>query len=109
VSLFRPAARAVDPGGKEWEIYAVKLKRRDPAARRLRRLADKLVAALRALRSDEWAITAVSRLPGRETYLWLTTTEHRGQVLAQIEGSLTRGDVPRPRNATYVGWSRSAR
>jgi hypothetical protein len=31
-------------------------------------------------------------------------------VLAQIEGSLQRGDVPQNlRNATYVGWRRSAR
>jgi hypothetical protein len=110
VSVFRPSARAVDPQGKEWEIYASKLKRHlPPAPRRLRRLVDRVVVLVRALRSDEWVIKAVSRLPGRETYVWLTTTEFRGQVLAQIEGSLTRGDVPHPRNATYVGWSRSAR
>lgn len=68
------------------------------------------VAAARALRSDEWTVEAVTWVPGREAYGWRTTSEYRGQVLAQVEGSLARGYVPQHlANATYLGRSRSAR
>jgi len=78
--------------------------------RLLVRLADVAAAGLRALRSDEWTVEAISFLPQRQSYVWKTAREYRGQVLAQVEGSLARGEVPRQlRNATYVGWSRSAR
>jgi hypothetical protein len=77
--------------------------------RLLVRLLDVAVAAIRALLSDEWTIEAVTFLP-RQSYTWRTTREHRGQVLAQVEGSLARGEPPTNlRNATYQGWSRSAR
>jgi hypothetical protein len=78
--------------------------------RLLVRLFDAGLAAVRAARSDRWTIEAITFMPQRQSYTWTTTTEFRGQVLAQIEGSLRRGDVPqRLRNATYVGWRRSAR
>jgi hypothetical protein len=78
--------------------------------RLLVRLVDAGVAGIRAVRSDEWTIEAITFMPSRQSYVWRTTSEHRGQVLAQVEGSLSRGDVPqRLRNATYVGWRRSAR
>ena len=78
--------------------------------RMLMRLADAAVAGVRTLRSDEWTIEAITFMPQRQSYAWRTTGEHRGQVLAQVEGNLARGHVPQQlRNATYVGWSRSAR
>jgi hypothetical protein len=78
--------------------------------RGLARLFDVTVAALLSLRSDEWTIEAVTWLPQKHSYAWTTTREYRGQVLAQVEGSLTRGDVPRYLgHATYRGMSRSAR
>ncbi|MHB8471167.1 MAG: hypothetical protein ACYDCH_15660 [Gaiellaceae bacterium] len=105
MSVFRPSARATGPDAREWEIYAYRLKRAAPSGkRRLRRLAELVAEAARALRADEWTIEAVSWLPRQERYRWTTTGEHRGQVLAQVEGGLTRGDVPRPRNARYLGY-----
>jgi hypothetical protein len=78
--------------------------------RLLVRLVDVGIAALRAVRSDEWTIEAITWVPQKQTYAWTTTSEHRGQVLAQVEGSLARGDVPTNlRNGTYLGWRRSAR
>ena len=116
--MFRPFARVTDPHGREWEIYASKLvlprlPTPDPtstgrgqllAAPRLllRILVDLPVAAVRAVRSDKWTIEAISWAPFRSSYTWTTTTEYRGQVLAQVEGGLARGDTPRPRNAQFV-------
>jgi hypothetical protein len=78
--------------------------------RLLVRLLDVGLAAARAARSDRWTIEAITFMPHRQSYTWKTTSEHKGQVLAQIEGSLRRGDVPQHlRNATYAGWRRSAR
>jgi hypothetical protein len=57
---------------------------------------------VRALRSDSWTIEAISWAPFRASYTWRTTLEHRGQVLAQVEGGLARGETPRPRNAQFV-------
>jgi hypothetical protein len=65
-------------------------------------LVDLPVAIVRALRSDSWTIEAISWAPFRASYTWTTTLEHRGQVLAQIEGGLARGETPRPRNAQFV-------
>jgi hypothetical protein len=65
-------------------------------------LVDFPVAAARALRSDTWTIEAISWAPFRASYTWTTTLEHRGQVLAQVEGGLARGDTPRPRNTQFV-------
>ena len=78
--------------------------------RLLLRLVDAGVAAARAVRSDTWTIEAITFMPQKQSYRWSTTSEHRGQVLAQVQGNLARGDVPQHlRNATYLGWSRSAR
>jgi hypothetical protein len=140
VSVFRPAARVTGPDGREWEIYAYKIKVRDrepwdvddpvttaPAEalfwlleaivwlvalvpRALLRLADVARAAVVSIRSDEWTVEAVTWLPQETRYTWTTTREHKGQVLAQVEGSLARGDVPlHLRNGVYRGESRSAR
>jgi len=78
--------------------------------RLLARLWDVAVAAVRAVSSDEWTIEAITFMPQRQSMVWTTTTEHKGQVLAQVEGSLARGHPPgQLRNATYRGWRRSAR
>jgi hypothetical protein len=68
----------------------------------LRLFVDLPVAVVRALRSDSWTIEAISWAPFRASYTWRTTLEHRGQVLAQVEGGLARGETPRPRNAQFV-------
>jgi hypothetical protein len=74
------------------------------------RLCDVAVAAVRAAASDEWTIEAITFMPQRQSIAWTTTTEHKGQVLAQVEGSLARGHPPgQLRNAIYRGWRRSAR
>jgi hypothetical protein len=116
VSVFRPAVRVTAPDGREWEIYAYKLRlqpARKASARRfrtLRRLLDLTIAAAGSLRSDTWTIEALSFLPQPQSCAWTTTREFRGQVLAQVEGRLAGGDVPsRLPNATYLGWRRSAR
>jgi hypothetical protein len=78
--------------------------------RLLFRLVDVGIAAARAIRSDTWTVEAITFMPQRQSYTWTTTGEYRGQVLAQVQGSLQRGDIPqRLRNATYTGWRRSAR
>ena len=112
MSVFRPAVRVTTPDGQSWEIYAYKIKRppRAPGKRALRRVIQRLralaVEAVRSLRSDEWTIEAITWLPQKHTYTWTTTREFRGQVLAQVEGHLTRGDVPQHlTNAVYCGLS----
>jgi hypothetical protein len=78
--------------------------------RLLIRLWDVAVAAARAIASDEWTIEAITFVPQKQSMVWTTTSEHKGQVLAQVEGNLARGQVPgQLRNATYRGWRRSAR
>jgi hypothetical protein len=118
VSVFRPAVRVTAPDGREWEVYAYRIKVRDPTPRtRGRRLlrvprllvraAAVAVAAVRALRSSEWTIEAITFQPRRTAYTWTTTSEFKGQVLAQVEGNLARGDVPqRLSNAVYRGEDR---
>ncbi len=109
MSGLRPSARATDPEGRSWEIYAYKVKRsKRNGRRRLVHVCDDIRAAFAALRSDALFVEAVCWQPPQR-YTWTTTDEHRGHVLAQIEGGLSRGGVPRPRHATYVGWRRSAR
>jgi hypothetical protein len=72
--------------------------------RLLMRLGDVAVAAVRAASSDRWTIEAVTWLPRPERYAWSTTSEYKGQVLAQVEGHLARGDIPQHlTNATYLG------
>jgi hypothetical protein len=116
VSAFRPTARTSSPDGREWEIYAYRLQlsnRRtsEPASRRrrgrIRRLVlvllvDLPVAAVHALRSDEWIVEAISWAPYRTSYKWSTTTSVRGQVLVLVEGALARGETPHPRNARLL-------
>jgi len=124
VSVFRPVVRVTAPDGRAWEIYAYKLPLRrlvQPASNEeatrlralriaLRRLRELAVAVSRSLRSDTWTIEALTFLPRKESYAWTTTREFRGQVLAQVEGRLAGGHQPsRLSNATYLGWSRSAR
>jgi hypothetical protein len=131
VSVFRPYARVTDPHGRAWEIYAFRialpdrgsldpLMSDDPTDPRaaaltfpflicsalfrglLRVFVDIPVAGVRALFTDEWTIEAISWAPFRSSYTWTTTREYRGQVLAQVEGGIARGDTPRPRNAQLV-------
>ena len=102
MSVFRPAARVTSPDGREWEIYAYRVRWQRPARRRdvLRSVA----GALRTARSDEWTVEALAHLPRKTAYRWTTTTAHKGQVLAQVEGHLARGDIPaRLTNAVYRG------
>jgi hypothetical protein len=61
------------------------------------------VAAVRASRSDTWTVEAIAWMPSKTTYTWRTTSEYRGHVLAQVEGQLARGEVPRPRHAQFLG------
>jgi len=60
-------------------------------------------AALAARSSDEWTIDAVSFVPSKRTMTWKTTSEYRGNVLAQVEAGIAYGEIPRPRYATFVG------
>jgi hypothetical protein len=102
VSVFRPTARVTSPDGQEWEIYAYRVQWRRPERRR--DLLRSVAAAFRAARSDDWTIDAIAHLPRKTVYRWTTTTEHRGQVLAQVEGHLARGGIlERPSNAVYRG------
>jgi hypothetical protein len=107
VSVFRPTRKVLAPDGREWEIYAYKIEVRLTGERLPDRLASAVRSAVTALRSDRWTIEAISREPHTETYTWRTTREHKGQVLAQVEGGLARGHVPANlRNSVYVGYRR---
>jgi hypothetical protein len=68
----------------------------------VRLLVDLPVAAVRAMRTDEWIVEAVSWAPYPTSYKWSTTTSVRGQVLVLVEGSLARGETPHPRNARLL-------
>ena len=59
--------------------------------------------AWKARASDEWTIEAVTFEPRRTSYTWTTTTEYRGNVLAQVEAGIAAGEIPRPRYATFIG------
>jgi hypothetical protein len=102
VSVFRPAARVTSPDRREWEVYVYRVQWRRPPRRRdvLRSVA----AALRTARGDDWTIDAIAHLPRKTVYRWTTVTASKGQVLAQVEGHLARGDIPqRLANAVYRG------
>ena len=108
MSVFRPAARITAPDGRDWEIYAYRVRWESP--KRWRDVWRAVLAAWRAARSDDWTVDAVTYLPRETVYTWTTTTEHKGQVLAQVEGHLARGDLPiHLTNADYRGERRSAR
>jgi hypothetical protein len=120
VSRLRPAVKLTDPEGREWEIYVYKIRLRadywdprdpEPPRKFRERLRDAYERIGRSLREDSWTIEAVTWDPPRHTaYGWVTTSEYKGQVLAQVQGHLERGDVPiRLRNAHYRGERRSAR
>ena len=141
MTVFKPAVRVRAPDGRDWEIYAYKIRvgerpswdgpddpwSASPGAdvlwivgglvwllllvpRLLLRAADVAVAALRTARSDAWTIDAVTYEPRETVYTWTTTNEHKGQVLAQVEGHLARGDIPTHlTNGVYRGERRSAR
>ena len=138
MSVFRAAAKVTGPDGREWEIYAYKIRVGDLddfdvteddvyfqgrllplifvvnlfllIPRLLIRAAQVAAGALRTIGSDAWTIDAVSYLPQPTVYTWTTTSEYKGQVLAQVEGNLARGDIPqRLTNAVYRGERRSAR
>lgn len=110
----RPAADPADPsahgagtGAAElWLVQAALwLARLVPHA--LLRLVDVAAASIRSLRSDAWTIQAITWAPIKTTYTWTTTREFRGQVLAQVQGHLARGDVPvHLTNAAFRGESR---
>jgi hypothetical protein len=109
VSVFRPVARVTAADGRDWELYAYRItlpaRRRRAARLLLRPFWDLPRAALSTLGSDAWTIEAVSWVPHRTSYTWTTTGDYRRNVLAQVEGQLARGEVPKPRHATYLGVS----
>lgn len=100
MTIFRPERRVTGPDGRDWELYAYKVKAHERRAgdgrprRILARLAAAVSTAARALTSDEWTIDAVTYQPRETVYTWTTTAEYKGQVLAQVEGHLVRGDIP---------------
>ena len=107
MSVFRPSARVTAPDGTKWEIYAYRIRLGVPSSRRrgLRLLAAGWSlpgAAIRSLRSDVWTVEAVTWDAHRRSIAWRTTGEFRGQVLAQVEGQLARGEPPVPRRAAQV-------
>jgi hypothetical protein len=131
MSSLRPAARTMSPDGREWEIYAyaLQLPSRKPVEqtavgnapswqsavidgivyllllipRMLARVFyDFPVAALRAARSDTCLIEAVSWAPYPVKLRWEISKERKGQVLAQVEGQLARGERPMLRNAKQL-------
>ena len=97
MSSLRPAARTISPDGREWEIYAYQERVELPPETRFR-----LMRRLFAPRSDEWLIEAVSYAPYEQRLRWSIPAERKGQVLAQVEGQLARGERPMPRNAKQL-------
>ena len=105
MSKFRPTAVVTSPDGAEWEIYAYKFRWLSPPRRR--ELGRAVLAAARTLQRQTWTVDAVTYLPRKTVYTWRTTGEYKGQVLAQVQGHLARGDIPmRLANADYLGEER---
>jgi hypothetical protein len=131
MSGFRPAARTMSPDGREWEIYAyaLQLSGRKPIPESvvgnapswqgaviegivflltmiprmlIRVFYDLPVAAVHAARSDACLIEAVSWAPYPIRLRWEISKDRKGQVLAQVEGQLARGERPMPRNAKQL-------
>ena len=102
MSVFRPAAKVQSPDGRGWEIYAYRFRWNRP--KRRRDVFRAIAVAARAAIGDDWTIEAVTYDPPDIGYRWSTTSEWKGQVLAQVEGHLARGDVPqRLTHADYRG------
>ena len=97
MSSLRPAARTMSPDGREWEIYAYRERTEPPPETRLRG-----VRRLFAPRSGEWLVEAVSYAPYELRLRWEIPKDRKGQVLAQVEGQLARGERPMPRNAKQL-------
>jgi len=105
MSKFRRTALVTAPDGSEWEIYAYKFRWRSPPRRR--DIVRAVLASARTLRLETWTVDAVTYMPRKRVYTWRTTGEHKGQVLAQVQGHLARGDIPmRLANADYLGEDR---
>lgn len=119
------------PDGREWEIYAfaLQLSRRKPVQETavgdaptwqgaviesvvflvtlvprmlIRLFYDLPLAAARARASDTLFIEAVSWAPYELRLRWEISKDRKGQVLAQVEGQLARGERPMPRNAKQL-------
>jgi hypothetical protein len=97
MSSLKAVARTMGPDGREWEIYAYRERVAPPADARFR-LARRLVAR----RSEHWLVEAVSWAPYELRLRWEVSAERKGQVLAQVEGQLARGETPMPRNAKQL-------
>jgi hypothetical protein len=97
MSSLRPAARTTSPDGREWEIYAFPERVELPPKMRFR-----VVRQLFARPSGDWLIEAVSHAPYEQRLRWSIAAERKGQVLAQVEGQLARGERPMPRNAKQL-------
>jgi hypothetical protein len=96
MSGLRPAARAISPDGREWEIYAYR-PRAEPASGRLRHM-----RRLFGPRAQDVLVEAVSWAPYPIRLRWEIAEDRKGQVLAQVEGQLARGERPMPRNAKQL-------
>jgi hypothetical protein len=103
VGILPPAHKVTDLRGYVWEIYVSRV---EPTGSRLRR---ELTSWLRPQREPEdrppeaLRVEAVTYLPNREAYVWITTTDHVERVLAQIEAGLEQGALARPLGATFHG------
>ncbi|MDE3191948.1 MAG: hypothetical protein KGL94_14150 [Acidobacteriota bacterium] len=97
MSSLRPARRTTSPDGRHWEIYAYRERITPAAEARFRRL-----RGLFPRRSGAWLIEAVSWAPYEQRLRWSIPRERKGQVLAQVEGQLARGEQPMPRGAKQL-------
>jgi hypothetical protein len=97
MSSLRPAARTTSPDGRAWEIYAYHERAELPPEVRFR-----LVRRLFARHSGDWLIEAVSYAPYEQRFRWSIPAERKGQVLAQVEGQLARGERPMIRHAKQL-------
>lgn len=86
----------MSPDGRQWEIYAYRQRVPPEPGRFL------LLRSLFAARSPSWTIEAASWAPYPLRHRWETTKELKGNVLAQVEGQLARGEQPVPRNAKQL-------
>ena len=97
MSSLRRAARTTSPDGREWEIYAYRERAELPPDTRFR-----LLRRLFAPPSGDWLIEAVSYAPYEQRFRWSIPAERKGQMLAQVEGQLARGERPMLRDAKQL-------